>query len=123
MDNGYFIGYRVDVDSEDFSHADSPEGFEKRFNVDMLPGKEWMIWSKAGGGNAILWMDGPGADYRCPIDREELWKDLHSRTFDFPDDGIAVYQRLWNHPMYRYLIKKYDAKRVNVRWGVFMTLG
>ena len=123
MDNGYFIGYRIDVDSENFGSWNLPEGFKEKFNVDNLPGEEWMVWSKADRGTSLLWMEGEGADYRCPIDRAELWNDLHSRTFDFPKDGVAVYQKLWNSELYHYLVKNYGIKNVDVRWGIFMTLG
>ena len=91
MDNGYFIGYRIDVENTDLDMFDMTEGFEQKFDVDDLPGKEWMSWGNPGGGSSFLWMRGTGVDYRCPIDREELWKDLHSRTFDFPKDANLLF--------------------------------
>lgn len=121
-DNAYFIGYRIDLDNTDFDMWDMPKSFERKFNVDNLPGKEWMAYCKAGGGSSLLWIGDKSADYRCPIDRSELWEDLHSRTFDFPNDGVSVFQKLWNHPLYKHLIKEYGIKSINVKWGIFLCL-
>ena len=123
MDNAYFIGYRIDIDHEDFDMWDMSKDFKDEYGVSEFPGEEWMAYTKVDGGTSLLWMKGAGADYRCPIDREELWKDLHSRTFDFPWDGMAVIESLWGEKIHKYLSKKYGSQHVQVRWGIFLCLG
>lgn len=122
MDNGYFIGYRIDVKNTDLDIWEHDDLFIE-FHIDNLPGEEWMVWSNPEGGSSLLWMNMSKSDYRCPIDREELWRDLHHRTFDFPFDGMAVFQELWESDLYKRLIKDYGSKDVNVRWGIFLCLG
>jgi len=120
MDNAYFIGYRIDVDC-DIDSWDFGRQIEK-FGVDNFPNSEWYNFRSVRGVNSLLWMKEKSADYRCPIDRQELWEDLHHRTFDFPADGVRVFQEICKSPLYSYLLEKYGDSAVNVKWGIFLCL-
>ena len=124
MDNAYFIGYRIDIEGVDCEEWSTDKLF-KAYGIDeYCPGSEWMAFPKASGeGWSLLWMNDMNSEYRCPIDREELWSDLHNRTFDFPDDGIDISDFLSQSGLFQTLLNAYGDDVVTLRWGIFLCLG
>lgn len=120
MDNAYFIGYRIDLDIKADPWDVAAEA--EKYGADPFPNSEWYSFSKVGGGVSLLWMDKDYADYRCPIDRDELWEDLHRTTFDFPDNGPVVFEAIQSSKLWQHLVEKYGLKKIEVRWGVFLCL-
>lgn len=122
MDNAYFIGYRIDILTGDDWIEMQEEASDKGHSVGYLPGEEWYSIPKVDEGVSFLWMDDDYSDYRCPIDRAELWEDLHKITFDFPDNGFDVFAAIRASKLWQYLVDKYGAKKIEVRWGIFLCL-
>ncbi len=123
MDNAYFIGYRIDIDTEDDWIDMQEEACKEGHSVGYLPGEEWYSFPKRGGGVSFLWMDKDHSDYRCPIDREELWEDLHETTLDFPFEGAIKLMEIRSTKLYKHLVNKYGSEKIKARWGIFLCLG
>lgn len=125
MDNMYVIGYRIDVEGEDEFRL-AAQLNKENFNVGTLPGKKWMAWSSTHQNGTSLWIMQEGhplkVDYRCPINRDELWQDLRDgSTFDIPETFNSDFTALQNEEVYKWLIaNNYKAK---ITWGVAIMLG
>ena len=128
MDSMYVIGYRIDVtipkelDGEDIFE----EGIAAGLSVDGFPGEEWMEWPSCEGHNIIsVWeMKGPfKVDYRCPIDRNELYEEMHDRPFDVPETYAADVLNMQETPMYKWLVQKLGQTNVKVCWGLALMVG
>ena len=128
MDNFYFIGYRFDCISKEYkdSWELSDQLSKKDISIYGLPSKDWMTWTHSDGETAsVLCMDIKGipTDYRCPIDREELWQEMHGRSFDVPDEFNEHKKILLKEPIYKELIKIFGKENVALKWGIFLGLG
>ncbi len=138
MDNFYFIGYRIDCNTEGSTLKDSI-GLSKRINeaaeaysgndglakTDFLPGSRWMTWSHPAGNPVVLALDFPSlpADYRCPIDRSELWENMHEEPFDLPEDYEDHFLKIKQSLIHAILRKLYGEDNISVTWGIFLGLG
>lgn len=136
MDNFYFIGYRIDIlrikELKDYCLTD-PDGDKiydavKKFGVDYLPGEKWIMWSHVREDIAasLLAIEVDGiekGDYRCPIDRAELWEDLHKNSFDVPNTLLKDIKIISKDPVYKKISSMFTEEYYELRWGIFLGLG
>lgn len=125
MDNMYVIGYRIDIkdkDAFDFSHDLKEAGF----SIDTLPGKDWMIYPSTHQDGSSIWIMNKNhplrVDYRCPIDRSEIWQDLRDgKRFDVPETYNEHIAMMIKEPLYKWLDDNLLYPKIN--WGIAIMLG
>lgn len=143
MDNLMFIGYRIDVMKQEGNTNDIFDvckwlAKENGQPVDTLPGEQWQMWESTDeevdfSAMCIAIEEVPDGDYRCPIDRSELWEEMHGyqehrqkpgvrgRTFDAPDTYAEDVAKIKETKIFELLAEQFDD--VRVRWGIFLGLG
>ena len=139
-DNFYFIGYRFDCRQKKNKVFSRPDMFElsdklekKGLPVYFLPSKDWLVYDHSNGKyTSVLLIKNSNipCDYRCPIDRAELWSEMHgnlegypARSFDVPDEFEEHKKTLLLSSMYCNLVEEFGVDNVTLRWGIFLGLG
>jgi hypothetical protein len=138
MDNFYFIGYRIDIpkpmiecDYEVMKYINKEIGADE---IDYSPEGKWLCWSSTDNNVKVSILarkfEDITSDYRCPIDREELWLEMHGyinprevggRTFDVPESYPEDIKKIENSDVFKIIKSKWG--NVKIRWGIFLGLG
>jgi hypothetical protein len=133
-DSGLFVGYRIDCKRpilDRFKRYDfcnlANDLKDKGFKVDYCPSTDWFSWwhpSSSPLTISLLWLEGDGAIYYCPVDWQNLSEELklNNATLDFPSDGNETIEGIKKTEMFQFLVEYFGADNVQVKWGIFKVL-
>jgi hypothetical protein len=125
MDSMYVIGYRIDLQTDKDLFDIEETLTSLGISIDGLPGKDWMLWNNDEKTISFWQMNGDfKVDYRCPIDREEIYHDLKiGEHFDTPRTYEFDIKQLKETKLYQSLTKLYGDTNLTTTWGIAIMLG
>ena len=120
MDNGYFEGYRIDINT-DISQWDLSKELN-RFGVYYLPGMDWYCIKMFNANKiSLLWMDERHSTYQCPINKyDDYLVDIYESLWESPIDSNGekeIIKKIKLMDIYKHLKEKF---KISVKFGKFL---